>query len=528
MLFKNLITVIAFFSMQSLFHNAYAASNFSLNTSPQISIDEISECEAANCLIELAKKEASKSVNDFEKDVAYEFIISSLFRSGRDKQALRLLNSMARKHSKARYLGQFRYITNYENDRFDTDDQFWQGVEVDMPSILVGHSELYDTYYAGWLVYKKEYEKAIELAKTIKNPDLRGYVYHRLAPALYKDDRLADAKSVSIHLGKTISNSLLIQQIFKKGKEQRVLDTFPEFSSSYELDNAKASFAILLAADGEIDLAVSEIKKIGDRDIRIAAYTNLLAELAYRNKFSIIENLLSSELSDLASMIDYRKTVVALLTHGKIDNAVRLAEIMHSPIKKFQVLSVIGAYTGDYKYFLAILKHHQETNRYPGNMELITVDMMYGGYLNEAVKFLGVITDVQKRLETRRYLFMSTFHSNKGPKNYTKLIEIFEDDITTERPYLKESILRYAANLMLVNLTKSREPLERFQAMANKIRGHKDREKAQAHIIPHYAYLGDFDKVYRIISNINHTYLRVRALTRLADFYTYGKMVKSN
>lgn len=521
MLIRNSIAVFAFILMLALIDNAHAASSFSL--SPRISIEEISKCKAANCLTDLAKQEASKSESRHEKNVADGFIISSLFRSGHDEQALEMLNNMKWKSAKAVYLGNFRLVTNFENDRFDTYDQFWEGVEVDMPSILVGHSELYDLYYAGWLVYKKQYKKAIELAKTFKTASFKRYVYHRMARTLYKEGRLADAKAATSHLAETVENSILIQQIFIKGKQQNVLDSFPEFTSDYELDNAKAGFAILLAVDGKIEVAVSEIENIGDRKTQIAAYTNLLEELASRKKFLIIENLVASGLSGLANEIDYGNTVIGILSRGNIDNAVRLAEIMPDPRQKMKALSVIGGYTGEYKYFLEILEYYDKGYQHPGNMETIVGNMMFGGYLKEAVKSLSIIDDVQERLETRRALFLKTFHSSKRPKEYIELMEIFEDDITTERPYLKVSILKYAADLMLVNRTTSREPLERFQAMANGIEGQKGREEANALVIPHFAYLGDFEEVYRIISEIDHTYLRVYALTRLADFYSYGK-----
>ena len=528
MLIKISIAVFALILVPAWIGNAHAGSSFSLNISSRISIEEISKCKTANCLIDLARQEVSKSESDFEKKVANEFIVSSLLRSGDDAQALELLNDMKLWSYKAGYLGSFRYFTNVENDRFDTDDQFWEDVEVDMPSILVGQNEVYDTLYAGWLVYKKQYKKAIELANSFKAASFRRYVYYLMAPALYKDGRLADAKAATSHLPETIDNSILIQQIFKKGKELNVLDTFPEITSDFDLDNAKAGFAILLAVDGKFDIGVSEIENIGNRKIRIAAYTNLLAELASRNKFRSIEQLVTSGMSGLANIISYRKAVVEMLHRGKIDNADRLVEIIASPKKKMQVLSVIGAFTGDYKYFLRIFEDYGKEYRQPGNMGMIAIDMMLGGYLKEAVKSLNIIDDDRERWKARHELYRRTSHSSKRPKDYVKLIEIFEDEILTDKAYLNEITLKYAADLMLVNRTATREPLERFQVMANRIEDQKDREEAQALVIPHYAYIGDFQEAYRIISEIDHTYLRVRALTRLADFYTYGKMVKSN
>lgn len=496
----------------------------------------IDQCEDAPCLVKLAEAEKVKG-QLVEKELATAAIASTHILMGDESKGLSLLDTINDQKVRNIFFKNYGSIDKGKINKFIADTQRWENVDIPLPKSLLGKHEDYDTLYAMFLLLNREVEQARRLAYSLRKDVNRNKILYYVAMNHLKADDYVQAIEIA---GKMAGSSdgrhsrpralaVIFNKMYLQSQTDGLLDRAKGFHTTSERDGAKAGIAVAMSELGQMDGAMALARDILQQTIRIRAYGEILSQTAKRGNLSKVKSLIGTVEEYDKEKISYPKITNAFAAAEHIEEAEAFLSLIPNDKQTIYSLSGLGKITRDITYFqqaLVLAKNlqEQEKSRLMKGTLFISGDMAKAGYYEEAIKTYHGFKSPLLRKITRSVIYSSLYNSPLAPRDYGEILDLAELDMASSEPIEYELILKTATKFFLVDKADL-AGIDRYLTLIEQVPNESQREVLQGRIIPHLAYLGEFDKINQIISKMNYTLPRILTLLRLAEFHVLkGKL----
>lgn len=508
------------------------------SVSPPISTADLQLCKDAACLLNLAKAQNTQT-HEFEGKIAKVAFAATHILLEEEAEALAIVDSIDGKGFKDLFYKNFGSIDKDKVNKFIADTQRWENIDLPLPESLLGRNEEYDTLYAFFLAINGEAERAFGLSQTLKKKANRYKILYILALHALKDNDFEGALKFARELGGNIKSatsrsralSLIYYQYYKEGFQAEALQQIEEMSYLFDKDGARAGIALAMAQEGIYEPAIQLSQKILSQKMRLLAYEGILSALAVNGELEFVRQVIAETNETDRSALSYPRIISAFAKSGHLDLAEDLLRNAPDDTQTIYSLSQLGKVTGDITYFQQALvlakelQSREDTKLMKGTLAL-SIDMAQAGYLEESIKTLHLYKPPLIRKITRDLIFSSLHKSPRVPKDYNPILDMAEQDLNGSRPEEYNQILKNATKLMLVNRADL-DGINRYLKLVDRVENPFNRQSLYGRVIPHLAYLGEFDRVYTMISSMTHTMPRIYAILRLAEFHILKKKINT-
>ncbi len=508
------------------------------SVSAPVSIAALQRCKDPACLLELAKTQNTKT-HEFENKIAKVAFAATHILLDEEAEALAIIDNIDGKGFQNLFYKNFGSIDKDKVNKFIADTQRWENVELPLPESILGRNEEYDTLYAFFLAINGEAERAFGLAQTLKKKENRYKILYILSLHALKDKDFTGALKFARELGGNIKSStsraralsLIYYQYYKEGFQAEALQQIEEMNYLFDKDGARAGIALAMAEESVYDPAIKLSQKILSQKMRLLAYEGILSALAAKGELEFIHQIIAETNETDRNKLSYPRIVGAFANSGHLDLAEEFLGTVPDDTQTIYSLSLLGKFTGNITYFQQALvlakelQQREETKLMKGTLAL-SIDMAQAGYLEESIKTLHLYKIPAIRKISRNLLFAFLHKSPLAPKDYSPLLDMAEQDLNGSQPEEYNQILTNTTKLMLVNHADL-EGINRYLKLVDRVKNPFNRQSLYGRVIPHLAYLGEFDRVNAMINSMTHTMPRIYAILRLAEFHILKKKIET-
>ncbi len=513
------------------FNTASRAKGFDYSQSPRISSAVLNACNDPICLLDLAANEI-KDAKPIEKEISYSIFAATYLKLNREKDGLHFLDKVKSKKVLDTFYGSFGSINKGKINKFLADTQRWQSAEIPLPKVLLGRHDKFDKLFATFLIINRQYEDALRVIDTLDHTLSKNAIYYQLTQAMVKEKRFEDAWKLAGKLkfgtkkqNKAKAITLVLHGQYRAGEKKEALDKLAGLTSTFEINSAKAGIAIAMAEDGHEEDALRLLDEIDKQNIRGVGYGGMIIHAAKKGELDTVRSLLEHADGKKIKASFYTKILSAFAKAGHIDTAIEFAGSIPSDIATIYALAELGAITKDEKYFrqaLILATEGKKASSVRKRSFGIASKMAQAGFLKEAILTLHNYDNEKIRPLVRLLVFSSVFGSITVPTDPVEVVDLAELDMSLSEPSEYKQILKINARFMLVDRSKI-EAIDKYLALVAQVQKKSDRDYLQGRIIPHLAFLGEFEKANNLIAGMDYTVHRISAMIRFANFHIFKK-----
>ncbi|WP_169568820.1 tetratricopeptide repeat protein [Sneathiella limimaris] len=499
---------------------------------------EVGTCADARCYMDLAKTQLSYG-NRFEQDSARVAFAATHILLDEETEALDILSNIKIKKFEQIFYKNFGQIEKNKINKFIIDTQRWENVDLPLPESLIGRNEEYDTLYAFLLALNGEIDAANALSKGFKDKGNRDKVLFLLCLKALDSKEYGAAQNFAKELAPAGRNkqarskafTIIHNKLYQEGLKAEAFESLQALNFQSDKDAAHAGIAIALAGDEQLEAALTLVDKIITSFPRKLAYEGILHLYAERGDLDQIRYIIGELPYNYRDDLSYVKLVANFAKSGHLDEAEDLLAEIPNDKETIYSLSQLGKVTGEMSYFqqamvLASERQKQEGHKVIQGLVFLSSDLAHAGYFSESIKTLHMYKIPPLRKLVRELVFSSAFNSPNKPIQYEDIMQIAEQDMKLSRSEEYGQILKNATKLMLVNRA-SLEGIDRYLKATEQVSNTFLREELQGQIIPALAYLGEFDRVNKLVSGMTHTMPRILALLRLSRFHIFKDKIET-
>jgi len=503
--------------------------------SERISIDTLQRCTDTRCLIELAKQENKKS-SAVNTQLGNAMLAETLFMFDAEKEALDTLSTINDSKVLSAFYGGFGSISKGKINKFLADTQRWENVEVPLPKSLLGRNVQFDNLYVMLLIINQQFELATKIADELPYTLAKNQIYLNLTKALLKKKRYEDAWDMAYKIkgdskeetgrrAQAVSHVLF--SLYRYGDRTDALNKLSNIYSLPVKNGGRIAIAMAMAAEGDVEPALKLLDRTNNRGVKQLGYNGILQEVATRGDLKMVEQLLTRKESSTLPDAFYSRLITSFTRSKHVDEAVRFLDQIPTDKAMIYALSELGRTTKNITYFQQALILAKKLNSEKGKPWMqgsvfISGDMAGAGYAKEAILTLHENKQKLIRILIRPVIFTSLFNSGTAPKDYDDILDLAELDMDKSTYMEFNQILSMASRFFIVEKGNP-AAIERYLRMVNQVMDQKDRELLRSKVIPHLAFLGEFERVNQIIANMDYTVPRIAAMMRLAKFHILKK-----
>ncbi len=497
------------------------ANTWSSSSSPRLDIKVIETCDNAECLIDLAIKEAATAKNRFEKNLISSDIATALYAAGNVDAAISYFETNLNAKNQNYILTHRALLFGRGELRLlGQDRSWWMEDNFPLPKEYVGRSILFDLRYAELMALQGDYSQALRAAEGIDDQEKRDLILFIIASIQLDQNASLEAVKTFGKMTKLPAGSAkLVLDLLRQASKQASLDHITSLASHKFKSMFAMAAGILALTDyspGRLQrLLFDEIEEDGSRE---AVFKLMLNSSVKSGNEEHLKALFEMELGEKLDPEEYGEIFSLLLKDNRIDLAQNLASKAPDAEKATLAWGEIAAYTKDPDDFSRAFEFYERACcRANDNLKISMARFLTrAGFFRKAVELLNDKMTVKQRVQPRYDMYSDILNTKKLRSNTSEILDAVEYDYKHETlPRLKSDILKYGARLIDIDRS-STSILTRLSSIAGK-------KAVTKYLIPHYAYIGDFNTVHKYIASLTLTKERVRALTTLANFYSHSK-----
>ncbi len=208
-----------------------------------------------------------------------------------------------------------------------------------------------------------QYDKALQVAKTIKHPHFKARalaaVAHQLAAKGQYNQALEIAKTITDRSGKQIALKAIAVQLAAKGQYNQALELAKTLTDDSVKQRAMEAIAVELAAKGQYNQALELAKTLTDDSVKQRAMEAIAVELAAKGQYNQALELAKTLTDDSVKQRAMEAIAPNLTTEGQYDRVLKIAATIKDDSAKAQVLQAIApnlTSAGQYDQALKIAK----------------------------------------------------------------------------------------------------------------------------------------------------------------------------
>lgn len=519
---KKLFSVGVFLSFGIFISTTPILANpWSPTSSPRLDIKSLETCDNAECLIDLAIKEAVKAKNRFEKNLISSDIAVALYAAGEVDAAIAYFETNLNVKNQNSILTHRALLFGRGELRLlGQDRSWWKEDNFPLPKEFVGRSMLFDLRYAELMALTGDYSEALRAAEGIDDQEKRDLILFIIASIQLDQNASLEAVKTFGKMTKLPAGSAkLMLDLLRQTSKQASLDHIISLASHKFKSMFTTAAGILALTDyspGRLQRIL--LNEIEEDESREAAFNLMLHSSAKSGNEEHLKALLEMDLGKKIDPEEYGEIFSLLLKDNRMDLARTLAGKAPDAEKATLAWGEIAAYSKDPDDFSRAFEFHERMCcREKDELKISMARFLArAGFFRKAVEVLNVKTTVKQRVQPRYDMYSDILNSDKLRSNTPEILDAVEYDYKHETlPRLKSDILKYGARLIDIDRS-STSILSRLSSIAGK-------KAVTKYLIPHYAYIGDFNTVHKYITSLSLTKERVRALTTLANFYSHSK-----